>query len=246
METLVNTAWLVYSVASDGRVRPHNPWGSKPPYYGDPGASSTVSDIVGMATDPDGSGYWLADRNGCRWYYRAKSSYGSMCGIPLNQPVVGIEEYKAPTGSASGYWMVASDGGIFSFGSAPFHGSMGGVQLNAPMVGMTRVPGGTGYWTVASDGGIFSFGGAPFYGSLGGQSLSAPIIGMDTYTSGGYILFGADGKVYTFGVVQYRGSHLGEQKAAGSARGSSGYWMVEPDGDLNACTYSNGCYDIDP
>ena len=45
--------------------------------------------------------------------------YGSMGGIPLNQPVVGMA-----SNCGNGYWLVAADGGIFSFGSAPFYGSM--------------------------------------------------------------------------------------------------------------------------
>ena len=44
--------------------------------------------------------------------------HGSMGGITLNQPVVGI----AADNSSGGYWLVASDGGIFAFG-APFLGA---------------------------------------------------------------------------------------------------------------------------
>jgi hypothetical protein len=48
--------------------------------------------------------------------------HGSMGGIPLTKPVVGI----AATPDGGGYWEVASDGGVFSFGDAVFHGSTGG------------------------------------------------------------------------------------------------------------------------
>ena len=77
---------------------------------------------------------------------------GSLGGMPLNAPVVGM----AASPDGGGYWLVASDGGIFSFGDAPFRGSLGGVALNAPVVGMAASPDGGGYWLVASDGGIFS------------------------------------------------------------------------------------------
>src|SRR5664280_2327790 len=57
--------------------------------------------------------------------------YGSMGGLHLNNPIVGM----AADAATGGYWFVASDGGIFSF-NAPFQGSMGGQHLNLPIVGM--------------------------------------------------------------------------------------------------------------
>ena len=57
---------------------------------------------------------------------------GSMGGIPLNQPVVGMEV----TPDNGGYNLAAADGGIFSFGDATFYGSMGGTPLNEPVVGI--------------------------------------------------------------------------------------------------------------
>jgi hypothetical protein len=46
------------------------------------------------------------------------SFQGSMGGLPLAQPIVGM----AATPTGPGYRMVASDGGIFAF-DAPFLGS---------------------------------------------------------------------------------------------------------------------------
>jgi hypothetical protein len=200
LETRYTNQSHYYSLAEDGRVRPHN----GAPYYGAVGEGDRASPIVGMAADPDGYGYWLVDEKGCLYRYSAPD-FNDMCGIPLNEPIVGIEEYKGVTGNNRGYWMVASDGGIFSFGSAAFKGSMGGIPLNSPMVGMARVPGGTGYWTVAADGGIFSFGGAPFHGSLGATPPLFPVTGMDTTAVGGYWLFDKDGEVYDFGNLNIEG-----------------------------------------
>jgi hypothetical protein len=86
--------------------------------------------------------------------------YGSMGGVRLNKPVVGM----AADYATGGYWLVAADGGIFSF-NAPFYGSTGNIRLAQPVVGMEAAHNGSGYRFVASDGGIFSFGSSGFYGS---------------------------------------------------------------------------------
>jgi hypothetical protein len=44
--------------------------------------------------------------------------HGSLAGVPLNQPIVGI----TPTPTGAGYWLVAGDGGVFAFGDAAFKG----------------------------------------------------------------------------------------------------------------------------
>jgi hypothetical protein len=128
--------------------------------------------------------------------------FGSLTGVPLNKPIVGI----APTPDGAGYWLVATDGGVFSFGSAHFYGSTGAIVLNKPVVGMASTPSGHGYWLVASDGGIFSFGDAQFYGSTGAIRLNQPIVGMAATADGhGYWLAAADAGIFTFGDAPYLG-----------------------------------------
>ena len=131
-----------------------------------PAVTSNVP-LVGAAADGAG-GYWEVAADGGIFSFGDAAFHGSMGGVPLNQPIVGM----AATPSGNGYWEVAADGGIFSFGDAAFHGSMGGSALNAPIVGMAATPSGDGYWEVASDGGIFSFGGATFHGSMGAARRS--------------------------------------------------------------------------
>ena len=76
------------------------------------------------------AGYRMVASDGGVFSFNAPF-YGSMGGVALNKPIVGM----ATDPATGGYWLVASDGGIFSF-NAPFEGSMGGATLNKPVVGM--------------------------------------------------------------------------------------------------------------
>jgi len=78
-------------------------------------------------------GYWLIASDGGVFSFNAPF-LGSLGGVHLNQPVVGVA--AAPTGH--GYYLVASDGGVFAFGpGATFQGSTGNIHLNQPIVGMS-------------------------------------------------------------------------------------------------------------
>ena len=189
--------------------------------------------IAGIASTPDGNGYWLASPSGAVEAFGDAPYLGSMAGQTLNAPIVGI----APTPDGNGYWLVASDGGIFSFGDAHFYGSTGNIRLNRPIVGMTATPNGGGYWFVASDGGIFAFGDAHFYGSMGGQALNRPVVGMaEDPATGGYWLVASDGGIFAFNAPFYGSTgslHLvkpivGMQAAANG----SGYRFVAADGGI--------------
>src|SRR5665213_392240 len=159
-----------------------------------------VTPVVGLASMPDGSGYWLTDAAGGVSAHGSAVNYGSLAGKPLNAPIAHI--VATPTGH--GYWLVASDGGIFSYGDASFFGSMGSSHLNAPVVDMAPTLDGHGYWLVASDGGIFSFGDATFRGSMGGQHLNQPIVGMSADdATGGYWLVASDGGIFSFGAPYF-------------------------------------------
>ncbi len=181
-------------------------------------------------------GYWTAASDGGVFSFGDAAFYGSLGGIRLTQPVVGM----APGHGGAGYWMVASDGGIFAFGDAGFHGSMGGRHLDAPMVGMAPTADGAGYWTVASDGGMFAFGDAGFSGSMGGRRLVAPMVGMAPTPDGaGYWTVASDGGVFSFGDAAFHGS-LGGIRLAQPVVGMAptpdggGYWLVAADGGVFA------------
>ncbi len=160
--------------------------------------------------------------------------FGSMAGVQLNAPVVGM----APTPDANGYWLVAADGGVFTFGDAGSFGSMGGTKLGAPVVGMAATPDGKGYWLVGSDGGVFAFGDAGFFGSMGAVRLDAPIVGIEATPSGkGYWLVASDGGIFAFGDAGFAGStgniHLNQPVVGMAAtHDGGGYWLVAADGGV--------------
>ena len=198
-----------------------------------PGAARLNQPIVGMASTPDGKGYWEVAADGGIFSYGDAHFYGSTGSIALNRPIVGM----AATSDGKGYWLVASDGGIFAFGDARFYGSTGSIALNRPVVGMASTPGGGGYWLVASDGGIFAFGNAAFAGSTGSIALNRPVVGMAATSSGhGYWLVASDGGIFSFGDAHFYGSTgsiaLNRPVVGMAADGSGGYWLVAGDGGI--------------
>ena len=182
-----------------------------------------------------GRGYWQLGADGGIFTFGAAQFHGSMGGVRLNAPVVGL----AATDGGAGYWEVATDGGIFAFGDAPFHGSTGDMKLNQPIVGMAVSRTGLGYWLVASDGGVFSFGDAAFHGSTGDIVLNSPVVDLEpTPTGAGYWMVAADGGIFAFGDARYQGS-LPEIGAPGPAAGMAlsdggGYWIATVGGAIHA------------
>jgi hypothetical protein len=164
---------------------------------------SAVHAAVAFARTPTARGGWIAAADGGVFAYGDARFFGSMGGVRLNQPIVGM----AATPTGLGYWLVARDGGVFSFGDARFYGSTGNIRLNRPILAMTASPTGNGYWFVASDGGIFSFGDAHFFGSTGGAPPGFPVSSMAATPDGrGYWLMTIVGQVFTFGDANYMGN----------------------------------------
>ncbi len=191
--------------------------------------------VVGIASTPSGTGYWLANAQGAVSAHGSAKLYGSLAGRRLNAAITHI----VATSDGKGYWLVASDGGIFAFGDAAFLGSMGGKHLNAPVVDMAATPNGKGYWLVGSDGGIFAFGNAVYHGSMGGHRLNRPVVAMSVDTvTGGYWLVGSDGGIFAFD-APFAGSagslHLAKPVVSmASAPSGKGYWLVGSDGGIFA------------
>ncbi len=107
--------------------------------------------IVGMASTPDGKGYWLVASDGGIFTFGDAAYYGSTGAMTLNKPIVGM----ASTPDGKGYWLVASDGGIFTFGDAAYYGSEGSAPLNSPVIGIRSPQSGGGYWMYSAKGDVF-------------------------------------------------------------------------------------------
>jgi hypothetical protein len=203
---------------------------------GAPSGSALAAPAVGIASTPDGQGYWLVSADGGVFAFGDANYFGSMGGKHLAEPIVGI----ATTPDGQGYWLVASDGGIFAFGDAPFAGSVGGHPLAKPVVGLATTADGHGYWEVASDGGIFAFGDAPFFGSMGGHRLAKAVVGMaPTHDGRGYWLTASDGGIFAFGDAPFYGS-MGSTNlfrpvvSMAAAPDGRGYWLTASDGGIFA------------
>ncbi len=211
---------------SDGAVSVEAPSGcAAPAFLGSMGGKSLNAPIVGMATTPDGGGYWLVASDGGVFTFGDARYYGSTGNLKLNDPVVGM----ATTPDGGGYWLVASDGGVFTFGDAGYYGSTGALRLNKPVVGIATDGATGGYWLVASDGGVFAFN-APFLGSMGATRLNAPVKFITgTPDFGGYRMVGADGGVFNFGDAQYYGSAANlpgkTWQALAPSPDGGGYWL---------------------
>jgi hypothetical protein len=191
-------------------------------------------------------GYWLVGSDGGIFSFGSAGFHGSMGGMTLQRPVVGI----VPTANRGGYWLDASDGGVFSFGDTQFYGSIPGLglhpagsglpnSLNAPIVGMVPSHDQGGYFMVASDGGVFAFGDAKFAGScpgIGGCSGAAVAV-MPDASGNGYWLVSANGHVYTFGDAPYFGAPGGQASPITSAVATpdgKGYWILDGGGQVFA------------
>jgi hypothetical protein len=101
------------------------------PFEGSTGGIVLAAPVVGMATTPDGGGYWLVAADGGVFSFGDADYLGSVPGqgIVHHPPVVGI----AATPGGNGYWVVDQDGGVYSYGDASFLGSLTGTPLSAPV-----------------------------------------------------------------------------------------------------------------
>ncbi|HVA02397.1 MAG TPA: hypothetical protein VMU64_01515 [Acidimicrobiales bacterium] len=232
-----NPSWTELLVDSSGSSALDFSWSSLLPYLpATPVAPVLAAPAVGIASTPDGQGYWLVASDGGVFAFGTAAFDGSMGGRRLAAPIVGISS----TPDGHGYWLVAADGGLFAFGDAGFYGSMGGVTLARKVVGLASTADGRGYWEVAADGGLFAFGDAGFYGSMGGRPITKPVVGMaPTHDGRGYWEVASDGGIFAFGDAPYLGSMGGRPLtkpvvAMAKTPDGAGYWLTASDGGIFA------------
>jgi hypothetical protein len=199
--------------------------------------------VVGMASTPDGKGYWLVAADGGVFSFGDAHFYGSTGNITLNRPIVGMA--VAPNGD--GYWFTAADGGVFAFGDAPFYGSLGNIPQSRPIVAMTATANGRGYWFTNSNGAVTAYGDATYWGSAP-QVIAQPVVGMaeedatgvftgSSYPSGSY---GYDISNYQAGNYPPSPHTVGIVQVAGASFGLNPYLASEArwaGGGLNLYTY---------
>jgi len=206
--------------------------------YGSLSVSASANPVVGIASTPDGKGYWEVTRNGSVARYGDATNYNDLPGLHVSvNDIVAI----APTSDGKGYWLVGADGGEFAFGDAGFHGSIPGLHIRVDdIAGMVATPNGKGYILVGKDGGVFVFGGN-FYGSLPGLHKTVDdIVGiLPTGAETGYVLVGADGGAFVFGTGSgFYGSLPGRKVTVSDIVGlalspdQKGYWMAGSNGTV--------------
>ena len=210
--------------------------------YGSLSTSPKANPVVGIASTPDGKGYWEVTRDGGVARFGDAGNYNDLPGLHVNvHDIVAI----APTSDGKGYWLIGADGGEFAFGDAGYHGSLPGLHIHVDdIVGMVATPNGKGYILVGRDGGVFVFGGV-YHGSLPGLHIRVDdIVGiLPTGAETGYVLVGSDGGSFVFGTGSgYYGSLPGRKVKVSDIVGIAlspdqhGYWMV----GANASVYNFG------
>jgi CSLREA domain-containing protein len=188
--------------------------------------------IVGIANQPGPNGYLLVGADGGVFALGGAPYLGSLGGHMLPAPIAAI----AATPNGLGYWLAGQTGIVYSFGNAPSLPAVE-VPIGTHIVGIASTPDGQGVWLTDTRGDIYTLGDAQYLGSLGGHHLNAPITSIAPAANGpGYVLAGADGGVFTFGIGFYGSAarlHLvGPIVGIAVTHSGHGYWLVGSDGGV--------------
>ncbi len=192
-------------------------------------------DVAGMASTPNGGGYWLALKDGAVYAFGDARFHGdlrtrSWRGGPAapGAPVTGIS--SSPDGK--GYFLLAGDGSVYAFGDARYHGSNGDYRSAGTPLAIVTDDATGGYWVATSSGAVYNFD-APFFGSKP-DGHASPMVGMAASSGDhGYWLVTASGYVYHFGKAASYGSSPGNRVVGlTGAVGGNGYYLVTSNGTI--------------
>ena len=204
------------------------------PFEGSMGGQHLNAPIVGVATTPDGQGYWLVASDGGvfalrrrrlpRFHGRPAPERGDRrhCADPQRSRLLAGGQ---PTAGCSRSATAAS--------TVPWAACIS-TPPSSPWPPPTTAATGSSPPTVASS----ASGALSFYGSAGGTRLNAPVTGVAATPDGqGYWLVGSDGGVFTYGDAAYLGSVpgqgiTGQPPVVGitSTPTGSGYWLAGANG----------------
>lgn len=200
------------------------------PWYGSPvGRRVSTTAIVGMASTPDGRGYWLLASTG------AVYDFGDASPRRVRRhrrPVKGI--VASPEG---GYWLYTAQGDVYADGTRSYGSPVAQHIHTAAIVGMAATPDGRGYWLVSSTGVVYHYGDA---GAFPLQRRRQPIEGIVASRSGGYWLYTARGDVYRtrgapgYGSLAGRHAHVSNIVGMAATADRRGYWLVTSRGIVYA------------
>ncbi len=179
---------------------------------------------AGIATTPDGLGYWVVTTTG------SVTPFGDAANL-------GQESTTDVTGIASqpdgdGYWIVTKSGSVKAFGTATTY--KGSVAKGSDITGIASSVDGGGYWLVASNGTVTAFGDAKTHGSV---KSSSPIVGIAATGDGkGYWVVTASGQVFAKGDAKIASGAKPSTPVVGIAPApvGNGYWLVAADGKVSA------------
>lgn len=167
-------------VSAWGRVMPRG----DAPRLGSMRLEVGARQIVAIAANPDGEGYWLATNDGVVAAFGSSRHWGDARrsavrdGVPLTD-VIDI----AVTPSGNGYFLVTRTGRVFAFGDARQHGQPAGF-VGRDVVGIAADSDGSGYWIALDTGAVLAYRAG---GNRGGFAAGAvPVIDISARAGKGF------------------------------------------------------------
>ncbi len=195
------------------------------------GSQCPGDQMMGIASTPDGGGYWTVASDGGVFTFGDAPFFGSRGGIsPSTDPNACDVAGMVVTPDGQGYWLFDLDGNVYPFGDAAFKSdpaktsACGETLSGDTIVSMAVTPDGGGYWLATGSGKVFAYGDAGCLGDSYGFTSDAkcgptgtelcPTVGITPTADGkGYWLADANGWVYPFGDATSYGNAFGSYAA---------------------------------